>query len=103
MGQSRIAREKNTVNTMVVLYCRAHHYVENGLCPDCESLISYSNARLERCRYGEEKSVCSKCPVHCYKPDRRDEIKLVMRYAGPKMIFHRPCLAIRHLVDSNLF
>ena len=87
---------------MIALYCRAHHHPENGICEDCESLIQYSNARLDRCRFGEEKPVCSKCPVHCYKPDRRDAIKVVMRYAGPKMIFYRPWLAIRHLVDSNL-
>ncbi|MBN2174171.1 MAG: nitrous oxide-stimulated promoter family protein [Bacteroidales bacterium] len=100
MNMTRIEREKKTVNSMIALYCKAHHHPVNGLCGDCNALVAYSNARLDRCRFGEEKTVCSKCPVHCYKPDRRQEIKVVMRYAGPRMMLHRPWLAIRHWVDT---
>ena len=102
MAGKRIEREKKTVNCMIALYCRAHHNPENKICEDCEALMAYSNARLDHCRFGEEKPVCSKCPVHCYKKDRREEIREVMRFAGPRMILHRPWLAIRHLVDSKL-
>lgn len=85
---------------MIALYCRAHHNPENKICEDCEALMAYSNARLDHCRFGEEKPVCSKCPVHCYYPDRRDAIKVVMRYSGPKMIYLQPRLAIFHLLDK---
>lgn len=102
MNNRRIEREKKTVNAMIALYCKVHHEPSDKLCPECQELVLYSNARLDRCRFGEEKPVCSKCPVHCYKPDRREEIRRVMRWSGPRMIYHRPLMAIRHLVDSKL-
>ena len=102
MAKTRIEREKKTVNSMIALYCKAHHHPENDLCEDCKALMAYSNARLDHCRFGAEKPVCSKCPVHCYKKDRREEIKTVMRYAGTRMMLHRPLQAIRHLVDSKI-
>jgi hypothetical protein len=30
----------------------------------------------------------------------RQQIKDVMRYAGPRMLYHHPILAIRHIWDS---
>jgi hypothetical protein len=31
----------------------------------------------------------------------RELIKKVMKYSGPKMIFHHPILAIKHLIESK--
>jgi hypothetical protein len=31
----------------------------------------------------------------------RDHIKLVMRYAGPRMLLRHPILTIRHLLDAR--
>ncbi len=31
----------------------------------------------------------------------REQMKLVMRWAGPKMLIHHPILAIRHLLDDR--
>jgi hypothetical protein len=42
---------------------------------------------------------CAKCPVHCYRPELRERIRAVMRYAGPRMLFRHPRLAILHLWD----
>jgi len=39
-------------------------------------------------------------PVHCYKPARRDEIRQVMRYAGPRMMRAHPVLTLLHWVDG---
>lgn len=96
----RIEREKKTVNSMIALYCKAHHHPVDGLCEDCNLLIAYSNTRLDRCKFGEEKPVCSKCPVHCYKKDRKEQIREVMRYAGPRMIVYQPRLAFLHMTDK---
>ncbi|MEX5904063.1 nitrous oxide-stimulated promoter family protein [Providencia hangzhouensis] len=35
------------------------------------------------------------------KPKMREQMKLVMRWAGPKMLIHHPILAIRHLLDNS--
>lgn len=46
----------------------------------------------------ETKTFCSNCKVHCYKPEMREKIREVMRYSGPRMIFHHPAAAIRHVI-----
>lgn len=69
------------------------------LCPQCQALLDYAHKRLERCRFGEDKPSCTRCPVHCYKPAMREQIRQVMRYSGPRMLLHNPIMAIRHLWD----
>ncbi len=96
----RLAREWRTVAAMIHLYCQHRHSTCPGLCPECGKLLEYATARLQRCRFGAEKPTCAKCPVHCYSPDRREQIKEVMRVAGPRMIWAHPLLSLRHWLDS---
>ena len=49
----------------------------------------------------ETKTFCSKCKVHCYKPDMQKKIKEVMRFSGPRMLFYHPVLALRHFIESR--
>ena len=49
----------------------------------------------------ENKTFCSNCKVHCYKPEIRQRIKEVMRFSGPRMIFHHPIAAFRHVIESS--
>ncbi len=100
-GQSgRVKREKRTLQAMVQLYCRAHHELKGALCPECQLLRDYALARLDRCPYGEAKTTCVNCPTHCYKPAMREQVKVVMRYAGPRMLLHHPILALWHMMDG---
>ena len=69
------------------------------LCPQCQALLDYAHKRLEHCKFGEDKPSCTRCPVHCYKPAMREQIRQVMRYSGPRMLLHNPIMAIRHLWD----
>ena len=96
----RIAREGKTVTAMVGLYCHDHHGAGHGLCDQCQELQDYALQRLQRCPFQEGKTTCAKCPVHCYKPEMRDRIKAVMRYAGPRMLYRHPILALLHLIDG---
>ena len=94
--RTRIEYEKQTVERMIRLYCRSHkHGVP--LCDDCFQFLEYAHKRLDKCKFGNKKSTCRKCPVHCYKPDMRQKMLAVMRFAGPRMIFHHPMMAIKHL------
>ena len=97
---NRMQREARTVTAMLRLYCRHQHDSETGLCPDCQSLQDYPLLRLKKCPFQEGKTTCARCPVHCYTPDRREEIRQVMRFAGPRMLLAHPGLAILHLFDS---
>jgi Nitrous oxide-stimulated promoter len=88
----------STVSAMVRIYCRAHHAdASGGLCPACAELTRYAEMRLATCPFGEEKTTCRECPVHCYRAGEREAMRVVMRYAGPRMLWRHPLLAIRHL------
>ncbi len=86
---------------MVSIYCRGHHLTTGELCDDCREQLDYSFARLNRCPFGSDKPVCANCTVHCYKPAMRSKARTVMRYAGPRMIWRHPILALRHLLDTR--
>ena len=97
----RIEREKKTIEAMVTLYCRDHHRAESVPCETCADLLAYAHRRLDRCPWGEDKPTCLKCPVHCYESAMREQVRRVMRYAGPRMLLHHPILAIAHLLDGR--
>jgi hypothetical protein len=97
----RLARELQTIAAMIRCYCMGHHAAARAaLCPECQGLLDYAALRLERCRFGAEKPVCAKCPVHCYQPARREQVRTVMRYAGPRMLWRHPVLSLRHWLDG---
>lgn len=99
--KTRIEREKITIHRMIRLYCRHHHHPEGNLCTDCNELLFYALARIEKCIFGEDKPVCSECKVHCYKKDKREKVRIVMRFAGPRMLFRHPLLAVMHMIDKR--
>lgn len=97
---NRIESEKKTVGMMIRLYCRRNEG-NKELCQECLELLAYAEARLDRCKYGNEKPTCKKCPIHCYKPDMRQKMRAVMRWAGPRMMLYHPIEAIKHLIREK--
>ena len=76
--------EKLLVSEMIALYCRKNHHTAKGsLCPQCQALHDYA---LQR--------------IHCYKPEMREQIRTVMRWSGPRMLFVHPVLAVRHMKET---
>jgi hypothetical protein len=96
-----MAREQRTVEAMIELYCQGQHRTTAGLCPDCQELSSYARQRLQYCPFQEGKTTCAKCPVHCYKPQMREQIRAVMRYAGPRMLYRHPIMTLQHMFDGR--
>lgn len=98
----RRAREWRTVSAMVRMYCHAHHGSRgSALCEACGPLYDYAQRRLERCVFGDAKPTCANCSVHCYKPRLREQMRTVMVWAGPRMLWRHPVLAIRHMLDGR--
>ncbi|MCI6277793.1 MAG: nitrous oxide-stimulated promoter family protein [Clostridium sp.] len=95
---NRIEKEKKTVELMINLYCRKKHHRKGELCDECKELLEYANKRLTYCKFGEKKTSCSKCPIHCYKKDMKEKIKRVMRFSGPRILFYNPYEFIRHII-----
>ena len=98
--QTKRKQEKETVTLMIRLYCRKKHGGKE-LCPACAELDAYAQLRSDKCPFMETKTFCSNCKVHCYKKDMREKIREVMRFSGPRMIFHHPIMAIRHVIESK--
>ena len=90
-------REKEVVSLMISLYCRKKHGGKT-LCPECAALDDYARSRSDRCPFMETKTFCSACKVHCYQPEMREQIRTVMRWAGPRMLPVHPILSIRHVI-----
>ncbi|QZE14789.1 nitrous oxide-stimulated promoter family protein [Halosquirtibacter laminarini] len=92
-------RDKEMMAKMIQIYCKHHHQPrEKGKCDECESLKDYAMKRLENCPFGEEKPICKRCTIHCYSKDRREEIKKVMRFSGPRMLFYEPLFLVEHIL-----
>ena len=94
---SRIEKEKEIVELMIRLYCNKKHKCDCKLCDDCSELLYYAHKRLDYCKFGNNKTSCSKCKIHCYKKDMKEKIKAVMKFSGPRLIIYRPYEFIRHI------
>ena len=94
------AFEQEIVSRMIQIYCHKAHGTKTGLCAECAELEAYAKSRSEHCPFMETKTFCSNCKVHCYKPAMREKIRIVMRSAGPWMIFYYPKATLRHLIES---
>lgn len=107
-------REKKVVRLMIALYCHGNHSSDrnygshwrhgvkrDSLCSECAELADYADARVAHCPHMETKTFCSNCKTHCYKSEMRERIRTVMRYSGPRMLFHHPVMAVRHLIESK--
>ena len=105
MQTPRLQREQATFVTMLRMYCSDHHpgiaTDAEGLCGECAELLAYSRKRLAACPFGPEKPTCTNCQIHCYGPQQREATRVVMRYAGPRMLLRHPVLALLHVADGR--
>ncbi len=96
----KIEKELKISKLMIDIYCKKKHK-EKKLCNECNELYEYVTLRLSKCPFQDDKTFCSNCKIHCYNPEKRQKIKAVMKYSGPRMIFHHPILAVNHLIESK--
>ena len=105
LATPRLTRELNTIGAMLRIYCRDHHRSPprdgDGLCEECGGLFEYARKRLAGCPYGPEKPTCTNCQIHCYGPQQREATRVMMRYAGPRMMLRHPAMAVAHLFDGR--
>lgn len=98
----RSKRELKTIRVMIGMYCRRHHGGSAAQpCSACTALFSYATRRLELCVFGDAKPTCANCSVHCYSAEKREQVRVIMKWAGPRMLWQHPLLAIFHLIDGR--
>lgn len=102
LERGRLRREWRTVAAMIAISCARRHGGRRGaLCAECQELHDYAQLRLARCPFGADKPTCAHCRVHCYRPEMRERVREVMRFAGPRMLARHPYLALMHLVVDD--
>lgn len=85
------------------VYCRAHHAGDRAplawpdgdlaplrlerqpLCPECRDFLAYALTRRLRCPL-DPKPACKHCPVHCYRPGHREQVREIMRFSGRRLL-----------------
>lgn len=94
----KIEKDKQTLKFMVELYCKRKLH-QASPSDEYQQLIDYACQRLEHCKYGNEKPACKNCKTHCYQHEMREKMRIVMRWAGPRMLLYDPLATIRHLLN----
>lgn len=97
--ETKRQKEKKVIEEMISLYCRKNHHTDE-LCDECKSLLDYAHLRIDRCPFMETKTFCNNCKVHCYQKEKREQIKTVMRYSGPRILMYHPIMVLRHMYLS---
>ncbi len=69
-------------------------------CSECLDLEKYSHMRLDRCPYGDSKGFCAHCPTQCYGKLQKEQMKTVMKFSGPYMLFCHPLKFIQHIYGT---
>lgn len=93
-------REMKTLEFMIGIYCRKKHKHKDGLCAECKELLEYARLRRSLCPFGDNKTFCSNCKIHCYKSDMHEKMRKVMKFSGPRMIFYDPKQALGHVAET---
>ena len=90
--------EKKMLQLMIRIYCHGNHntHGKNEICKECKHLETFAITRTDKCPFMATKTFCSACKVHCYTKEMQQNIRLVMKYAGPRMMLYHPLAAIRH-------
>ena len=84
-------REKKVITEMVKLYCKKNHKNRD--------VLNYSLNRIDNCKYMETKTFCSNCKAPCYSPKMKEKVKQIMKFSGPRILFHHPLLVISHMLS----
>jgi hypothetical protein len=120
MTDKRARSDTRLLGDFTAMYCRGNHHhasraplespgVELGVygrrvpvvCDDCAELVRYAEKRRAFCPK-RPKPFCNDCDTHCYSPEMRERVRLVMRYSGPRSMLTRHALAgVKHLIEGR--
>lgn len=120
MGDAQVVKDTRLLGDFAVIYCRGNHagasrvpLVSDGaslgvygrrspvVCDTCAELLRYAEQRRAYCPK-DPKPFCSYCDTHCYAPDKREFMRDVMRYSGPRSVFRGHAIdSVRHLAEGR--
>ena len=98
--ENKRLKELKTVRKMIEIYCKGQHRRKSGdLCESCAELMHLCRSKGRAMpTYGRKKHFvpCAKHTV-MHRPIG-NELKEVMRYSGPRMLWIHPIMTIRHIL-----
>lgn len=120
MADPQVLKDTRLLGDFAVIYCRGMHagaertpLVSEGaslgvygarpprVCTGCAELLTYAEQRRAYCAK-DPKPFCSYCDTHCYKPAMREQMRDVMRYAGPRSLLSGHAIdGIKHVIDGR--
>ena len=99
MDDTRIDKDRKTLEAIGGIYCAAHHVGDKdaaGLCPACRETVDATLARTKACPYDHEGN-CQDCDIHCQRGKARERIRQMMSYAAPRMALRHPLMTLEYL------
>jgi hypothetical protein len=71
------------------------------LCDECAEHIRYAEKRRAYCPR-DPKPFCAHCDTHCYRTDESEWQRQMMRYAGPRSMWHGYAIpGIKHALEAR--
>ncbi len=120
MADMRVAADTRVVAGLAAIYCAGTHRDRDRaplasdaaalgvyrrrtprLCGECAEHIRYAEKRRAYCPK-DPKPFCAHCDTHCYASDEAAWQRRMMRYAGPRSIWHGYAIpAVRHALEGR--
>lgn len=100
VNSSRLLRECRTIEAMTRIFCRKKHGHRAKLCRECQEILDYTNYRISKCPFTENKPTCKECSIHCFKSPFKEQVKEIMVFSGPRMMLRYPYLSLFHFLDK---
>jgi len=122
MADEQVRRDTRTVGDFVGIYCGGNHAdrqrapIESDaaslgvygrkapvVCAECAEHLRYAEKRRAYCPK-DPKPFCAHCDTHCYKPEERSWQQHMMRYSGPRSVFHGHAIdGIKHALEARKY
>lgn len=120
MRDRSVRSDTRIVAGLAAIYCSGHHKDRERvplasdarrlgvygrrvplLCDECAEHIRYAEKRRAYCPR-DPKPFCAHCDTHCYKRGEADWQRQMMRYAGPRSMWHGYAIAgMRHALEAR--
>jgi hypothetical protein len=120
MRDEQVVKDTRLLGDFSAIYCRGNHEgalrapLESdgvalgvygrrapAVCEECAELLRYAERRRAFCPK-DPKPFCSYCDTHCYSADRREFMREIMRYSGPRSVVRGHAIdSVRHLMEGR--
>ena len=94
-----LRRELKQANAIQPLDCT--EFIDSDRTWFADKMIEYCQTQLSHCRWQDEKPPCKFCTSHCYAKKQREQVRLIMRWMGPRMVLYAPLEVVRHLLKKG--